>query len=108
MHFIVYATILIVSTLILWRRSAAWFIVPGGLMRRRTFWKGWGIPVERWTPADTLLILKYQQGNLRLLLHPKVGASQRKLLTQWEAIALLAAWQSPITPRPIESMCDLL
>ncbi len=41
----------------LWRTSAQWYLIPGGVIVRRTFWKNVGTKLERFIPADTLLTL---------------------------------------------------
>lgn len=91
-----------------WRTSAQWILIPGGIVVRRTFWKNVGVRLERYTPADTLLILTPDNIGWVASLYRAARPADRRRLTRLEATALLAAWQSPIPPRPIENMSDLM
>lgn len=91
-----------------WRTSAQWMLIPGGLVIRRTFLKNVGTRLERFTPADTMLMLTPFNIGWTATLFRGMKSVQRRLLTRMEATALLAAWQSPIPPRSAEEMSDLL
>jgi len=91
-----------------WRTSAQWILIPGGVVVRRTFWKNVGTRLECYIPADSMLMLTPDNMGWNATFFRGVRAVQHRRLTRLEATALLAAWQSPIPPRPIENMSDLL
>lgn len=92
----------------LWRTSAQWLLIPGGVIIRRTFWKNVGTKLERYTPADTLLMMAPDNIGWWTSLIRKEKAIHRKRFTRMEATALLAAWQSPIPPKRLNEMSDLI
>lgn len=91
-----------------WRNSAQWLLIPGGVVIRRTFWKNVGTRLERFTPADTLLMLTPYNIGWSATLYRGTKPVHQKLFTRMEATALLAAWQSPISPKRINEMSDLV
>lgn len=92
----------------LWRTSAQWFLIPGGVVIRRTFWKKFGVKLERYAPADTLLMIVQDNFGWYASLIRKNRPAHRKHFTRMEATALLAAWQSPILAKRVNEMSDLV
>lgn len=91
-----------------WRTSAKWMLIPGGVVIRRTFWKNVGTRLERFIPADTMLMLAPYNIGWMATLYRGEKPVHRRLFTRMEATALLAAWQSPIPPKRINEMSDLV
>lgn len=91
-----------------WRTSAQWLLIPGGVVIRRTFWKNVGTHIERFIPADTVLMLTPYNIGWMATLYRGTKAVHSRLFTRMEGTALLAAWQSPIPPKRINEMSDLI
>ena len=90
-----------------WYSSAQWFIVPGGVVLRRSFAGKVGKRLELFTPADT--ILQIGPDNLAwvaVLARGKQRVTRR--LTQIEATALLGAWQSRLRTPEAGELVDLI
>ena len=90
------------------RRSASgqWFLVPGGVVVRRQSLMRARVVLDRYTPADSvLLVLPRPPGWLTTL-----GQGRRRirqLLSPQECVALLRAWQCPLPPPEIVELEDL-
>lgn len=98
---------IVVIGVVWWVTSAQWFIVPGGLIRRRGVAGKVGVQLTRFRPSDSLLLARSlpPTGWHVSLVH---GDHQTTLrLTAIELSALLAAWQSPLPCPEIEQLDDL-
>ncbi|MBN1344020.1 MAG: hypothetical protein JXQ73_15150 [Phycisphaerae bacterium] len=86
--------------------SGQWLIVPGGvIVRRAAFWRV-GVGLRRYVPRDSVLMLTPQGAAWKAEIY-RDNKPISRALTELEAVALLAAWQSPIEPLPLERISDL-
>jgi hypothetical protein len=95
-----------IALLLQWWLFAQFFIIPGGVVVRRAVFRGRGVTLRRYDRSDSVLIITPERRIWHAVL---VGARHRDrtLLTPYEGTALLAAWQSPLKPPPIEQLSDL-
>jgi hypothetical protein len=98
---------LVIFGVVWWVTSAQWFIVPGGLVRRRGVVGKVGVQLTRFRPADTLLVARpFPPAGWQVsLVHGEQQTTLR--LTPLELSALLAAWQSRLPCPMIEQLDDL-
>ncbi len=98
------AVVLLVLSLL---RRAQWLIVPGALIQRSpgAWWTG--VALCRFTPPDSVLILCPESPGWRAELWVSGKQAARRLITTLEAMALLAAWQSPLRTPTLDEMSDL-
>lgn len=93
---------------IAYQLSDRWFLVPGGVLRRKSLLRMLRGPIHRHVPRDTVLILwSFPIGGCRAELWQN-GAVSRRYLTEFERNVLLGAWQSPLPAPPLARMTDLL
>jgi len=99
-----------VVLLMRWRRREQgplrWYLVPGGvdvvIQHRLT-----QVRVERFRPRDTLLYVAQTPKGWKVTLMPRESGDVTSTgLTLQQAQALLAAWQSPLEPLPLER-CEI-
>ncbi len=98
---------MVIFAVIWWLTSAQWFIVPGGLIRRRGVVGKLGVQLTRFRPAGTIMVVRpfppagwsasFVCGDQHLSLR----------LTTTELSAVLAAWQSPLPCPAVEQLDDL-
>ncbi len=90
-----------------WLIAAEWLIVPGGAFMRRPRLGRHKSALTRYTPKDTLLITNRVPHGFQLEFWPlSASKSVRHRVTDLELAALLAAWQSALTPPPLAQMRD--
>lgn len=87
--------------------SDRWFLIPGGVLRRKSLLRILRGPLHRHVPRDTVLILRlFPMGGCSAELWQNRLVS-RRFFTEMEWHALLGAWQSPLPAPPLERMSDL-
>lgn len=90
-----------------WRTSQQWFLVPGGLVRRRTkrLRQEWDVHLFR--RADGPLLVWDQARRMTSIVVADKRADGHTLVTATEADLALRAWLSPIDPPDEEHLSDL-
>lgn len=98
---------IVIFGVVWWVTSAQWFIVPGGLIRRRGVVGKVGVQLTRFRPADTLLVARpFPPAGWQVSL--VTGEHEAALrLTPLELSVLLALWQSALPCPAIEQLDDL-
>ncbi|HNQ23811.1 MAG TPA: hypothetical protein PKK06_12015 [Phycisphaerae bacterium] len=84
--------------------SRQWFVVPGGVVVcRRFLWFAARSVLRICTPADSTLFIcpETTDWSVHLCSHGRVHAHT---LGDRECMALLAAWQSPLRPPPLDQL----
>ncbi|TWT44709.1 hypothetical protein RAS1_11250 [Phycisphaerae bacterium RAS1] len=103
------AAALIAAIVALARLGSRWLLVPGGVVIARR-WRRPARP-ELLTRSAACAVLRYVHTGktviLTLELWPLRGKVRRRAVSQREAIALLAAWQSPHPPPTAEQLREL-
>jgi hypothetical protein len=93
---------------LVWWCADQWFLVPGGLVIRKAFAGRVGESMQLHTPRDSLMIIRPQRpGHAFGIEIWRDGQLRRRRATLIEATALVAAWQSSLTPPPISQLTDL-
>ncbi len=92
------------------RATAPWYLVPGALI---VVGRGKSPrPFELLTPARACAMIRYVRAGktvIRMLeLWDAAGRSWRRPVSEREAIAFLAGWQSPHPPPPRERLAELV
>ncbi|MBN2563698.1 MAG: hypothetical protein JXQ75_22500 [Phycisphaerae bacterium] len=86
-----------------------WFIIPGGLVVRKFSFRSLSTKLHRFTPADTILLIRSASPGWQAGLWEKGRARasmKNRSLTAFEYTALLGAWQSPLPPPPRDQLVD--
>lgn len=106
----IWGTIIVSGLLIaylVWWLSGQWLIVPAGVVVRRTLVGKVGESLYLYTRQDSLLVIRAEPPGWRAEVWRGKKVHRRRL-TELECDALLAAWQSPVPPPPLEQLSDLL
>jgi hypothetical protein len=100
--------VLAVSTpiLVVWWRSGKWYLVPGGVIVRAARFPTLSTLLYRCTPLDTTLEIVKSRWSWRSVLY-QGRCSWSRSVSDLECFALLAAWQSPLEPPPLDDISDL-
>lgn len=96
---------IVVATVGAWLLSHDWYLVPGGIVARRTLGQA-AVQVRRRTRRDAVLVIRPLAVNWGAELLGPHDVLERPL-TDIECLALLRAWQSPLEPPSAERMTDL-
>ena len=99
--------ILALVFLMLWWAADDWFIVPGGIVVRRSIWRRVGQKLDLYRPQDTTLIIRMNPPGFAIEVWRDGFGKQRKA-TQLEVLAALGAWQSTQPAPSRERLSDLL
>lgn len=104
--------LIIVGILALKRLSGRWYLVPGGIaVVRRPIRRGRPARVTVLSRTDSVLAFRYVSTGKTTVLYAELwthaGKRIRRPVSQREAISILAAWQSPLTPPPDERLQEL-
>ncbi len=86
--------------------AAQWFLVPGGVVVRRFAFGRSRVALDRYTPADAVLVLQHKSPGWEVRIWREREKVSR-MLTVFEAVALLGAWRSPLAPPPLHQLSDL-
>lgn len=87
-------------------RASQWFIIPGGIVVRRWAINRFAVDLDRFVPADTLLTIKKAQQGWQVTLNRGQIRAFRQM-TEFECVAVLGAWQSPLRTPEIQELVDL-
>lgn len=85
--------------------SDQWFLVPGGVLLRKTLAGKIGETLWLFTPRDSVAVIQ-GQGRMSILEIWRERSVRRRYLTGLEIAAFLAAWRSPLSPPPIDRLSD--
>ncbi len=110
---ILVAALVFTIALLVQSRSGRWFLVPGGIaIVRRPVRRGLPGRVTVVSRSDSCAVLRYVSTGktvvLMLELWTHAGKTLRRSVSNREAAAVLAAWQSPLTPPPDEKLMELV
>lgn len=98
-------TMFVAIAVLIYLLAEPWYIVPGGVMVRRTFAGKPGASMTYFARSDSVLVIRPgNQGHTAQLW--REGAFKHRQLTPLELAALLAAWTSPLMPPPAERLSD--
>lgn len=88
-------------------RRTEWLLVPGAIIQRSPNRLRGSARLLRFTPTLHTLIVRAVSPAWRAEIWDEVSLCTSQLVTKAEALALLAAWQSPLRTPTLEEMSDL-
>lgn len=106
--FVATAAVLVFTMFISYHASDRWFLVPGGVVRRKSLLRSWHGPILRHTPRDTVLIIRPMPMGGGVAQLWRKGVRSERVLTPIELRALIGAWKSPFPAPKLDQMTDLL
>ncbi len=96
----------VVAVLLMVAKWGEWFLVPGGIAIRTSVPGQVLSRVKLCRPSDSVLIIRREEKLWRASIYRNRLLSSRPV-TEFEAAALLAAWQSPLAPPDQDRITDL-
>ena len=98
--------------MLLWPHAARdlnrqWFLVPGGLVLRRSSWRQSHWTLHLFQRRTSVLLVGRMQRQRWGLIVADAETAATAAITEAEADTLLRAWLSPVPPPPIERLSDL-
>ncbi|MBL8878235.1 MAG: hypothetical protein JNG88_03865 [Phycisphaerales bacterium] len=99
--------IVVGGALIAYHASDRWFLIPGGVVRRKSLLRSWHGPLVRHTPRDTVMIIRPMPMGGGIAQLWRKGSKSERALTPTELRALIGAWKSPLPAPELDRLTDL-
>lgn len=85
----------------------SWFVVPGGVVRRRVGFLSGKVDLHLFDRRRCVLCVHNIRNTLQQVVIADAETSSKKQATRAEVAFLLRAWLSPLEPPPVEQLSDL-
>ena len=93
---------------LMWFLTDDWYIVPGGVIVRRSLFRRVGEKLRLFTPDNTMLVIRPgPPGFFAEVWKDGLPLASRRT-TLLEASALVGAWHSDLDAPPLEQLSDML